>query len=427
MLENKFNLKYRKLLKEMRDIADTAMAEDRDFTEAEKTRLNNMSEEAKKLKASAETVNQLFSLDEEISMDEPRSGKKEFKGDVGRQLTESEQYKRWFNSIAMNGRIPDSYKGIRSPSFEVDSFKVLNKAPLQGGAEAYGGAFVTPDDTGIYEPLGRYPTVVQNLISIRQTDSDTVEFVRQLTQLDAAANVAESQTTDGPTANITTGELEYPTNGGYKPLGDFTFERVSQTVKTMAVAVGATKRSLSDAAQLRGIINQELREDLADHLESQIFTGDGTGENLTGIKNTSGILTQAFATDILTTTRQAITNLATNGKQRPTAWVFHPSDWEAIELLKDSNGQYYYGGPIGRGTPRLWGVPVVESYHISAGIAYLANWRKAVLWDREQDSISMTDSHSDWFLRNMVAILAEKRVAFGLIRPSAFVEVALSV
>jgi hypothetical protein len=43
------------------------------------------------------------------------------------------------------------------------------------------------------------------------------------------------------------------------------------------------------------------------------------------------------------------------------------------------------------------------------------------LWDRERSTIQVSDSHSDFFIRNMVAILAEMRAAFGLRRPSAFV------
>jgi hypothetical protein len=35
--------------------------------------------------------------------------------------------------------------------------------------------------------------------------------------------------------------------------------------------------------------------------------------------------------------------------------------------------------------------------------------------------ISMTNSHSDFFVRNLIAILAEMRAAFGIIRPAAFV------
>jgi len=49
-----------------------------------------------------------------------------------------------------------------------------------------------------------------------------------------------------------------------------------------------------------------------------------------------------------------------------------------------------------------------------------------VLWDRERATVSVSDSHEDFFIRNMVAILAEMRAAFGLIRPSAFIVVDLT-
>jgi len=38
----------------------------------------------------------------------------------------------------------------------------------------------------------------------------------------------------------------------------------------------------------------------------------------------------------------------------------------------------------------------------------------------------VSDSHSDFFVRNLVAILGELRAAFAVIRPSAFVEVDLT-
>jgi HK97 family phage major capsid protein len=280
------------------------------------------------------------------------------------------------------------------------------------------GAFVVSDQTGIYEPIGRYPTRLRDLIAIRQTDSDTVEFVRQTKQVSEAAPTAEANV-KYPTG--ATGEID-----GTKPQGSMTFERVSETVKTIAVYVGVTKRALADASQIRGIIDQELREDLADELEDELFNGDGIGENFTGLANQTGTLLEAFDTDILTTTRHAITSLLMTGRQVPTAWVFSPTDWETVELIQDGNLRYYHNGPLETGPMKLWGVPVVQSFHVTAGSAWLANWRKAVLWDRMQATITATDSHDDWFIRNMVAILAEMRAAFGLIRPSAFCEVELS-
>ena len=71
----------------------------------------------------------------------------------------------------------------------------------------------------------------------------------------------------------------------------------------------------------------------------------------------------------------------------------------------------------------LWGIPVVTNHAMTEGTGLLGDWRKAVLWDREQATIQVSDSHADFFIRNMVAILAEMRAAFGVIRPHAFIVV----
>jgi HK97 family phage major capsid protein len=229
--------------------------------------------------------------------------------------------------------------------------------------------------------------------------------------------VPESNVTDYTGA---TGEVS-----GEKPEAAMTFLKVQETVKTIAVWIPATKRALSDVAQLRGLIDDELRADLNEELENQMLNGDGTGENFTGLNNVSGVLAQAFTTDLAVTARKAITNLLLNGKQMPTAWLLNPQDWEAFDLMTDTNGRYYWGGPMAQGPRTLWGVPVAQSFFQTQGTGWLGNWTKAVLWDREQANISVSDSHSDFFIRNMVAILAELRAAFGIIRPTAFCEVDL--
>ena len=105
----------------------------------------------------------------------------------------------------------------------------------------------------------------------------------------------------------------------------------------------------------------------------------------------------------------------------PNAFVMHPNDWQAIDLLQDNEKRYYYGGPMNPGQPRLWGLPVIECEAMTEGTCVVADWKLAVLWDRMQTSITVATQHSDYFVKNLVAILAELRAAFGLIRPQAFV------
>jgi HK97 family phage major capsid protein len=203
-------------------------------------------------------------------------------------------------------------------------------------------------------------------------------------------------------------------------------EVVTETVKTIAHWIPATSRALQDAGQLRTLIDTFLRYGLEEELEDQILTGSGSGENFTGIMNTTGTSTQAYDTSLIITSRKARTKVMTQGRARPTAWVMNPLDWEDFDLLKDGEDRYYFGGPMAMGTPRLWGLPVVESEGMTEGFAIVADWRLAVLWDRMRVSISVSNQHSDFFIRNLVAILAEMRAAFGVLRPAAFVETDLT-
>lgn len=412
----------RKLLLDARAIADAAEKEGRDFTAEEREQVEKLLKAAQDLKAEiqadekdAKLKQDILALDAEFApapkQDLP-AGQPGRGQTIGGRFVESDQFKRWMEQIAPGGHVPESTHGIHSPPVE---YKSLFKDLITGVDDESAGAFVETDYTRIYESLGRYPLSIFDLINRRTTTSDLVHFVRQTQQVQEATPVAEANVTEYSGA---TGEIS-----GEKPEGATAFEQVTTPVKTIAVWIPATKRALSDAAQIRGLIDQELRDDLNEELEDQLINGDGVGENFTGLANTTGVLTQAWNTDILTTSRQAITTLQVTGRARATAWVIHPEDWETIELLQDTDGRYYWGGPLMRGTPQLWGVPVVTSQTVTQGAGYLGDWRKMIVWDREQANIQVSDSHSDFFIRNMVAILAELRAAMGVTRPSGFVEV----
>jgi HK97 family phage major capsid protein len=418
------------LLAKAQEIVDGGKSENRNLTDEEHAEATRLMGEAMQIRDSMKSdardeqlkakLAELFdgTRDGEGQSAEPRQ--KAVARSVADQVLSSEEWKGFMRANSRDGVIPETRKGLRINPIDVKGgFGLWGRKDLVAGADATtAGAFIVADDTGIYEPIGRYPTVLRDLISVRTTGSDTVEWVRQTQQVSEAEPVPEANVKEvtGATGEIT----------GTKPQGAMHFERVSTTVKTIAVWVGVTKRALADAGQIRGIINQELREDLADELENQLFNGDGIGENFLGLANQPGTLQQAFGVDILTTTRRAITTLLVTGRQVPTAWTFNPLNWETVELIQDNDGRYYHNGPLNQGPMRLWGVPVVQSFHQAAGSAWLANWRKAVLWDREQSTISATDSHDDWFVRNLVAVLAEMRAAFGLIRSSGFIEALLS-
>lgn len=333
---------------------------------------------------------------------------------VGHRFVSNDGFKEWIARMAPNGTIPDSIKGIQSPPMQfggLAEIRSLYADLLTGASSTSAGAFVTPAQYLGLTELGRRPLTLRDVVTNLTTSSDTVEYVRVTTETNNAAPVAEATGAGDGT--------------GVKPESALAFERVSTPVVTIAHWIPATKRAISDAGQLRGLIDQFLRYGLEEELEDQIANGNG-GEGFTGILNTSGTQAQAWDTNILKTTRVARRKVRTVGRRTPNAYLLNPEDWETIDLLQDNEARYFFGGPSVMGTPRLWGLPVIESEAIPVGTGLVGDFTTCVLWDREQGSISISDSHSDFFTRNLVAILAELRAAFGILKPNAIVEIDLT-
>ena len=404
-----------------RDIAQKASDENRELTADEKhdydgalVALKSVLEGIKTTKADEAVIAQAKEFADSVGVADGGDVRARIKS-LGLTVCDSPEFKAMLGSFP-EGRIPQQSR--------VQSAPIAVKSLFTGLSSTSAGAFVVNERTDIVEMLGRKPLTVRDLVSKRRTASDAVEFVQQSSHTNNAAVIAEATSSAAPT--VVSSVVTLNAGGGYKPEGAWAFEVVTAVVKTIAEWVPVTKRALADVAQLEGLINDELSADIAATEEAQILNGDGSGENFTGITATSGIQTQAFATDLFTSVRKGVTKLRTVGRVNPSALLVNPADAEKIDLLKDANNVYYYGGPSVIGQRTLWGVPVVESETQTEGTALIGDFSKAVLWDREQTTISVTDSHADFFIRNLVAVLAEERLAFGVTRPTAFCTVALA-
>ncbi len=340
---------------------------------------------------------------------------------LGERFVSSDEIKSWLNSIMANGHVP-AKQHLQSPAVNMKSL-LSTKGLLTGASRTSAGAFVELDYKPLVNGAPFRPLTIRDLVTNGETSSDTVEYPRIVGYTNNAATVPEAQYS-GP---IGSGNPVITTvTGGVKPESAMQLEKVDAQVKTIAHFMPVTTRALQDAPQIRTLIDGFLEFGLEQKLEDQMIAGDGTGENFQGILNTPGIQTQAFSGDILKTTRKARTKLKTPGRVTPSAYVMNPQDWETIDLSVNTQGMYYFGGPTVMGNPRLWGVPVVESEAVPPGTAILADWHYAVLWDRMQAAITMSNSHADFFIRNLVAILAELRAAFGVTYTKAFCTIAFA-
>ena len=105
-----------------------------------------------------------------------------------------------------------------------------------------------------------------------------------------------------------------------------------------------------------------------------------------------------------------------------TGIVLNPLDWAQIEMTKDNQGRYIFANPTGIAGPQLWGKPVVESLAMAGNQFLLGAFRMAAqIFDREDINVQMSTEDRDNFVKNMVTILAEGRLALAVYRPAALI------
>lgn len=257
---------------------------------------------------------------------------------------------------------------------------------------------------------------VRDLFPVQRTTAAVIEYFRVTGFTNAASVVPER---DGSAF-------------GAKPQSSLEFTGEQASVRTIAHWEAAHRNALSDEPQLQGLIENELLYGLRLVEDDQILNGTGTGQDLLGIRNVTGVQDYAWSTgeagppadNKADAVRRAMT-LVLLAYYEPTGVVLHDSNWEDMELLKDSNGQYLLAVSIAvGGEQRIWRAPVVTTPAMTAGKALVGAFGiGAQLYDREEGNIRIAEQHSDFFVRNAVVVLAEERLALATKRPEAFVEV----
>ena len=232
---------------------------------------------------------------------------------------------------------------------------------------------------------------------------NTFSFLRQTTRSNNAGPVAD---------------------GEVKPTSVYTLEEIEERVRVIAhLSEPVPERYFADHGNLIRFLQSEMEAGIRSALQTQIISGDGSGENLTGILATPGIESVAFASDALSTIRRALTVLQSSGVT-PNALVMHPVDLEALDLLRDggSTGRFLLGDPGTGSAETIWRIPRVPSTEIQQGTAILADWDQSQLVVREDATVAL-DRSGDNFTKNLVTMRVEGRFGFAVLRPGSFASI----
>jgi len=307
----------------------------------------------------------------------------------GQQFVGSDEFKAFTGKTTPRGRVDMTFQAaITSVTTDTDG--------------AAGDLVERTRVPGIIAPPDRRMTV-RDLITPGRMDGNALEYVKETGFTNLAGMVAE---------------------GAKKPESTMKFDLVSTTAKVIAHYVKASRQILSDASQLASYIDGRLRYGLAFKEEQQLLNGDGTGQNLLGIIPQASAYTAPFTLAGATVIDQVrLAMLQAQLAEYPASGiVMNPIDWARIETLKDSTGRYIIGNPQGTIGASLWNLPVVTTQAIAEDKFLTGAFRLgAQVFDRWQARVEVATENEDDFVKNLVTILAEERLALAVYRPEAFI------
>jgi len=312
------------------------------------------------------------------------------------------------------GSFGNNTESIGQSVIEAEGFKSLQRGGRSSGRIAVksfdskstilSGTWSAPPD---YRPEMFFPPQrvlrVRDLLPNLATVSNLVEFPRELVN----TNASDYQGVEGT----------------QKAESAITYELASAPVVTIATWIPCSKQVLDDSVSLAGYIDSRLIYMVSLKVERELLYGDGASQHLNGLMTQAPTMTGGAAPDLVSGVASAISQLSA-ADVVPDSLVCNPINWWSMQVQKAStSGVFLVGDPLSQLPPVLWGLRVALTNSINPGSFLVRNFRNgAAVYDRQTAIVEVSREHQDYFTKNLVAILAELRLALAVYTPGSFLK-----
>lgn len=371
-----------KITDQVREAGEKALAEARTLSAGQKERIDEMLIKQGELQATVADLEQKAAR--RTSEQDTQVGKS-----IGYRAVEDANFK------AAAEKLAGGAKG--SARFETKALTTVTS----------GASIVADRQPGVIM-IPQRPMTVRDLITPGRTSSNAVSYMKQTGFTNNAAPVAE---------------------GTRKPESTLTMALSTANVIKLAHFMKASTEILSDFPAMQSMIDGQLVYGLDFVEELQLLKGSGAAGNLNGIYTQASAFVAPFTVSggtNIDTLRLAL--LQSELALLPsTGIVLNPTNWAAIEMLKDTQGRYLIGNPQGTLAPTLWNRPVVNSLAMTVNTFLTGAFRGgAQVFDREQSGVTIATENEADFVENLITALIEERLALAVYRPEAFIKGALT-
>lgn len=203
--------------------------------------------------------------------------------------------------------------------------------------------------------------------------------------------------------------------GATKPESAITWIERTARIEKIADSIPVTKEAWNDIAFIRSEIENLLNLNISLKVDQQLWAGNGTTPNLTGIYTYAP--TYAGTTFDDAVDEANLSDLAAilaadiaankNRKYQANTIVINPVDALRLKLIKTAEGVYINSPFLQGGT--INGLRVVESNQVTANTMLVGDFRYGTIYDLEGFNIEM-GWVNDQFIKNQMTILAEQRL-----------------
>lgn len=204
--------------------------------------------------------------------------------------------------------------------------------------------------------------------------------------------------------------------GATKNQIDFDLVVASETLKKRTCFIKLSDEMIDDVDFVNTEINNELMRELLKDIENQVYQGDGTGNNLRGIRTVAtafaagtfaGTVDNANEVDVLTV---AMDQISEANQDEATYILVRRNTLTKLKLYKvSSTDKRYIDRLIQIGdTMYLDGVPIIATNLVTADQYCIGNFNLATVYDKGEISIEVGLDGND-FTKNMRTIRAEWR------------------
>ena len=248
---------------------------------------------------------------------------------------------------------------------------------------------------------------ILDLVDVGTVSTPTIQWFNKKNREDGTAMVAE---------------------GALKPLSDFEIEGETAVVKKVAHAFNVSEESIIDIPMIDSEIRGEGVDSLKLQIESQILSGDNTGQNLKGILEYAGgyslpalnnTVNSANEYDVILAANTMLTTL----NYKPNAVLVHPITRFKLRTIKDANGAYIIPPSADANALNIDGLPVISKNQITAGNFLMGDFKKSHVRFLMEITIRVGYNGED-MRYNRVTYIMEARLTHFIkdVETSAFVE-----